>query len=88
MHRSPCGSPPRSSTRSGWQEPISLLGHVYILLLEANLAVQALETGLALANDIGSAWWVGNITAYLARAYLLQGALPRAEAVLQAVMAR
>ena len=65
-----------------------MLGHVYILLLEANLAVQALETGLALANDIGSAWWVGNITAYLARAYLLQGALPRSEAVLQAVMAR
>lgn len=64
------------------------LGHVYLLLLEANLAVQALETGLALATDIGSAWWVGNITAYLAQACLLQGALPRAEAVLQAVMAR
>jgi DNA-binding CsgD family transcriptional regulator len=64
------------------------LGRVYFLLLEANLAVQAFETGLALARDIGSAWWVGNITAYLARAYLLQGALPRAEAVLQAVMAR
>jgi predicted ATPase/DNA-binding CsgD family transcriptional regulator len=65
-----------------------VLGHVYILLLEANLAVQALETGLALANDTGSAWWVGNMTAYLARAYLLQGALPRSEAMLQAVMAR
>ena len=64
------------------------LGHVYLLLLETNLAVQALETGLALARDTGSAWWVGNITAYLARAYLLQGALPRAEAALQAVMAR
>jgi len=64
------------------------LGHVYILLLEANLAVQALEAGLALANDIGSAWWVGNITAYLARAYLLQGAVPRAEAALLAVAAR
>jgi DNA-binding CsgD family transcriptional regulator len=47
-----------------------------------------LETGLALANDIGSAWWVGNISAYLARAYLLQGAVPRAEAALLAVMAR
>jgi DNA-binding CsgD family transcriptional regulator len=64
------------------------LGHVYLLLFEANLAVQALETGLTLATDIGSAWWVGNITSYLAQAYLLQGALPRAEAVLQAVMAR
>jgi DNA-binding NarL/FixJ family response regulator len=64
------------------------LGRVYFLLLEANLAVEALETGLALARDIGSAWWVGNITAYLAQAYLLQGALSRAEAALQAVMAR
>ncbi len=64
------------------------LGHVYLLLLEANLAVRALETALALATDVGSAWWVGNITAYLARAYLLQGALPRAEAALKAVMAR
>jgi DNA-binding CsgD family transcriptional regulator/tetratricopeptide (TPR) repeat protein len=64
------------------------LGHVYLQLLEANLAVQALETGLALATEIGSAWWVGNITAYLARAYLLQGVLPRAEAALTAVMAR
>ncbi len=62
------------------------LGHVYILLLEANLAVQALETGLLLASDIGSAWWIGNITAYLARAFLLQGALPQAEAALKAVM--
>jgi DNA-binding CsgD family transcriptional regulator len=64
------------------------LGHVYLLLLEANLAVQALETGLALATDIGSTWWVGNITAYLARACLLQRAVPRAEVVLKAVMAR
>ncbi len=64
------------------------LGRVYHLLLEANLAVQALETGLRLASDTGSAWWIGNITAYLARAYVLQGALPRAEAALKAVMPR
>jgi predicted ATPase/DNA-binding CsgD family transcriptional regulator len=64
------------------------LGRMYYLLLEANLAVQAFETGLRLASDTGSAWWIGNITAYLARAYLLQGALPRAEAALKAVMAR
>ena len=64
------------------------LGCVYHLLLEANLAVQALETGLQLASDTRSAWWIGNSTAYLARAYLLQGALPRAEAVLNAVMPR
>jgi predicted ATPase/DNA-binding CsgD family transcriptional regulator len=64
------------------------LGYLYLLLLEANLAVEALEAGLALARDIGSAWWIGNITAYLAQAYLVQGALPRAEAALQAVMGR
>ena len=64
------------------------LGHVYILLLEANPAIQVLETGLALAIEIGSSWWTGNITAYLARACLLQGALPRAEAVLTEVMPR
>jgi DNA-binding CsgD family transcriptional regulator/tetratricopeptide (TPR) repeat protein len=64
------------------------LGRVYYILLEANLAVQALETGLQLASDTGSAWWIGNITAYLARAYLLQGALPRAEAALKAAMPR
>ena len=87
-HRSPCGSPRRSSTRSGWQEPISPLGHVYLLLLEANLAMQALETGLALAIEIGSPGGSGNITSYLARACLLQGAVPRAEAVLKAVMPR
>ncbi|MBA2288431.1 MAG: AAA family ATPase [Ktedonobacteraceae bacterium] len=62
------------------------LGHVYILLLEAKQAVQALEAGLRLASEIGSAWWIGSITAYLARAYLLQGAIPRAQAVLQAAM--
>jgi predicted ATPase/DNA-binding CsgD family transcriptional regulator len=64
------------------------LGYVYLLLLEAKLAVQALETGLALAIEIGSSWWTGNITSYLARACLLQGVLPRAEAALKEVMPR
>lgn len=62
------------------------LGRVYILLLEAKLAAQALEAGLQLACEIASAWWIGNITAYLARAYLLQGDVSRAQAALQAVM--
>lgn len=64
------------------------LGRVYYLLLEANLAVQAFETGLRLASDTRSAWWIGNNTAYLVRAYLLQGALPPAEETLKAVMPR
>jgi DNA-binding CsgD family transcriptional regulator/tetratricopeptide (TPR) repeat protein len=61
------------------------LGRIYHLLLEANLAAQAFERGLALARDIGSSWWVGNISAYLAQTYLLLGKLPRAEAALLAV---
>ncbi|HLX56027.1 MAG TPA: AAA family ATPase [Ktedonobacteraceae bacterium] len=64
------------------------LGRVYYILLEANLAVQAFETGLRLASDTRSAWWIGNNTAYLARAYLLQGALTSAEEALKAVMPR
>jgi DNA-binding CsgD family transcriptional regulator len=64
------------------------LGRVYLLLLESNLAVEAFEAGLALAKTIGSAWWIGNISAYLARACLPQGRPQRADAVLRAVMAR
>ncbi len=64
------------------------LGRVYLSLLESYLAVQAFEAGLALAKNIGSAWWIGNISAYLAHACLLQNRSQRAEAVLQAVMAR
>lgn len=64
------------------------LGRVYLLLLESNLALQAFEAGLALAKNIGSAWWIGNISAYLAQTCLLQDRPQRAEAVLQAVMAR
>lgn len=64
------------------------LGVTYLLLREANLAIQALEAGLGVAADIGSAWWTGNLRAYLALACLLKGAVPRAEAVLQAGIAR
>jgi DNA-binding CsgD family transcriptional regulator/tetratricopeptide (TPR) repeat protein len=64
------------------------LGDTYLLLREANLAIQALEAGLGMAAAIGSAWWTGNLRAYLALACLLKGAVPRAEAVLQAGIAR
>jgi DNA-binding CsgD family transcriptional regulator len=64
------------------------LGRVYCLLLEPTLAVQAFEAGLAHAQEISSAWWIGNISAYLAQAYLLQGRPKQAEAALQAVMER
>ncbi len=64
------------------------LGANYLLLREANLAIEALEAGLGVAANTGSAWWTGSLRAYLALACLLKGALPRAEAVLQAGMAR
>ncbi|HET8846517.1 MAG TPA: AAA family ATPase [Ktedonobacteraceae bacterium] len=64
------------------------LGHSYIQLFEASLAVQVLEEARTLAFEIGSAWWIGTITAYLARAYLLQKDISRAREVLQAVMPR
>ena len=62
------------------------LGRVYLALLEGELAARACEAGLALAHDLGSAWWTGNISAYLAQAYLAHGNLARAESMLQAVM--
>jgi DNA-binding CsgD family transcriptional regulator len=60
------------------------LGQIYVLMLAPDLAIEHLETGLPLARALGSAWWVGNITAYLALAYLLKQGTAHAEAVLAA----
>src|SRR6266849_855885 len=65
-----------------------ILGCSYLSLQEANLAIQALGTGLTVASDIGSAWWMGSLRAYLALAYLLKGAVLQAEAVLKAGIPR
>jgi predicted ATPase/DNA-binding CsgD family transcriptional regulator len=70
-----------------WQAAAYItLGRVYLALLEDDLAAQACEAGLAQARELGSAWWAGNLSAYLAQAYLAQGNVARAEATLLAVV--
>jgi DNA-binding CsgD family transcriptional regulator len=64
------------------------LGRLYLLMLEASLAMETLKKGLVISSEIGSAWWSGNLTAYYALACILKGALPRAEAALKAVITR
>jgi predicted ATPase/DNA-binding CsgD family transcriptional regulator len=64
----------------------STLGQMYTIMLQPDEALQNLEAGLPLARELGSAYWIGNITAYLAQAHLLKNEAQRAEAALQAVM--
>ncbi len=62
------------------------LGEIYLLMREPALALQHLEAGLPLAQQLGSAWWIGNIVSYQALAYLLKGEFMRAEEALRALM--
>jgi tetratricopeptide (TPR) repeat protein len=64
------------------------LGQIYLLMLEPTLALQHLETGVRLAQQLGSAWWVGNGVAYQALAYLHTGQVGQAEEALSAVLPR
>jgi DNA-binding CsgD family transcriptional regulator/tetratricopeptide (TPR) repeat protein len=57
-------------------------GHIYVLMLQADLAIRHLEQGLTLAKELGSAWWIGNSSADLANAYLLNQDTERARATL------
>jgi tetratricopeptide (TPR) repeat protein len=57
-------------------------GDVYLSLLDPFQALEMLEAGLEVASALGSAFYLGNITASLAQAYLLIGDLPRAESIL------
>ncbi len=59
------------------------LGQIYLALLTPELAIRAFETGLPLAHKLGSAWWIGNFTAYLALAHILHHDSAHAEAVLK-----
>ncbi len=61
------------------------LGHIYVLTLQADLAIQHLEEGLALAKELGSAWWIGNSTTDLTNAYLLNDDIGRARSVLDVI---
>jgi tetratricopeptide (TPR) repeat protein len=60
------------------------LGYAYFWLLEPERAIAELQPALALARTLGSAWWVGHITAYLALAFVQKGERMHAEEVLRA----
>ncbi|GAC1348585.1 MAG: hypothetical protein NVSMB27_16880 [Ktedonobacteraceae bacterium] len=62
------------------------LGQIYVLLLEPTLALQHLGVGLSFAQQLGSAWWIGNIVTYQALASILEGKLTQAEALLSAML--
>jgi len=59
-----------------------------MLLLEPALTLHYLDAGLPLAEQLGSAWWIGSIRVYQALACLLEGKGQQAEAALKAVMQR
>ncbi len=58
------------------------LSQIFLCLLDAGEAIDAAETVLPAARDLGSAWWIGNIASYLSLAHLLAGSPDRAEAIL------
>jgi DNA-binding CsgD family transcriptional regulator len=62
------------------------LGYIYILMLQADLAIENLEQGLERAKQFGSAWLIGNITADLVNAYLLKDNPSRAHSLLDSVL--
>jgi DNA-binding CsgD family transcriptional regulator len=62
------------------------LGYSYLLMLQADLAIQNLELGLPVAKEFGSSWMIGNTTTELATAYLLNDEIARARALLDPVV--
>ena len=62
------------------------LGYIYVLMLQADLAIQNLETGFSLAKKHGSAWLIGNIATELAIAYLLNKDTARARSLLDSIL--
>jgi DNA-binding CsgD family transcriptional regulator/predicted negative regulator of RcsB-dependent stress response len=63
------------------------LGALYLDLLELTMACQHLEQALALAQEIGSLYWIHNASALLASVCSGRGDLARAEALLTAALA-
>jgi tetratricopeptide (TPR) repeat protein len=58
------------------------LGRAYLEALAPERAIEALRAGRLLAHALHSAWWDGNITSYLVRAYLLANDLEAARKTL------
>jgi DNA-binding CsgD family transcriptional regulator len=61
------------------------LGHIYVLLLQADRAIQHLEQAFNLAKELGSAWWMENSAANLVNASILQADTKRAWSLLDRV---
>lgn len=61
------------------------LGFSYLLMLQADLAIQNLEAGLTVAKEFGSSWMIGNTTTELASAYLLNDQSFKARTLLDSV---
>jgi DNA-binding CsgD family transcriptional regulator len=64
------------------------LGQIYVLMLDPARALRHLDTGLPLAEKLGSAWWIDSLRAYQALAWLQASHRKQAEATLQAAMTR
>lgn len=62
------------------------LGHIYRLMLLPEPAIQNLEIALPMARELGSVWWIGNITTDLAMAYILNKEPARASDALAAAL--
>ncbi|MEW6405874.1 MAG: LuxR C-terminal-related transcriptional regulator, partial [Chloroflexota bacterium] len=63
-----------------------VLGHTCLLMLQADLAIQNLGQGFALAKELGSAWWIGNIATDLVNAYLLKNDVDQARSLLDPLL--
>lgn len=61
------------------------LGNIYLFLLQPALARSVLESGLTLARELGSEFFVGALAAMLALAHIQAHELPQAEAILASV---
>ena len=62
------------------------LGHIYLLLLEPDLAISALDAGLVVAQSLGSSFWSGYLTAFLGQAYILRKEFTHAKATLETIL--
>ena len=60
-------------------------GFSYLLMLQADLAIQEFEPGLTIAKEFGSSWMIGNTTTELAMAYLLNDQPAGARTLLDSV---
>lgn len=63
-----------------------VLGHIHTLMLQSTQAIQHLELALTHARELGSAWWIGNVTASLVIAYILNSDYEKARSLLDSIL--